>query len=449
MSVRHLLVLFVFSPVALVGAEKHSSLAPVQYAAIQPPMQPAAEPAPEPNPTVQPPQPAAEPTPEPNPTSQPSPVQPPAPVIRTAPEPAPQQPAAPVVRTTPKPSSEAPEPTNAGNSDGDHPRKSEKAETSGKSEKDDNDRPVNAAELHNITLWHNPGNISSLDLLYGQGGQKGVPAPPFTFESEDMNGTNPKFDARDAKDHKWRVKLGPEARPEVVASRLLWATGYYVNDDYVLASADIQGIHMKRDRGMIHNGQVTEARFARKPSGQKKIGIWKWKENPFMDTREFNGLRVMMAVMNNWDLKDVNNAVFEDSKTGKDIFLTSDIGATFGTNGLSWTNARSKGSIDSFKDSKFITKTTDTTVSFGTPKPPTARLIESFGLGAKDYANRAGMEWIGRDVPIKDARWIASLLKQLSHQQLVDAFRAGHFPPDQIDAYVQLVESRIQELSSL
>jgi hypothetical protein len=59
------------------------------------------------------------------------------------------------------------------------------------------------------------------------------------------------------------------------------------------------------------------------------------------------------------------------------------------------------------------------------------------------------MEWIGKDVPRQDARWMGSLLRQLSHQQLVDAFRAGHFPPDQIDAYVELIQSRIQELSSL
>ena len=41
------------------------------------------------------------------------------------------------------------------------------------------------------------------------------------------------------------------------------------------------------------------------------------------------------------------------------------------------------------------------------------------------------------------------MLKQLSHQQLVDAFRAGHFPADEIDAYVDIIESRINELSSL
>ena len=313
----------------------------------------------------------------------------------------------------------------------------------------DNDEPVNSAELHHPVLWHDPGQISSLDLYYGQGGKQGQPVAPFTFESEDHSGTNPKFDARDANGKKWRVKLGTEARPEVVASRLLWAMGYFVNDDYVLASAEIENLHLQRGAGKTKHGLITEARFARKPSGQKKIGIWKWKENPFTGTKEFNGLRVMMAVMNNWDLKDVNNAVFIDKQTGSELFLTSDIGATFGTNGLSWTVARSKGNIGTFKDSKFIEHADATEVDFGTPKPPTGLLIETGGLLAKQYGMRKGVDWIGRNVPREDARWMGSLLTQLSHQQLVDAFRAGHFPPDQIDAYVEIVESRIHELAGL
>jgi hypothetical protein len=62
---------------------------------------------------------------------------------------------------------------------------------------------------------------------------------------------------------------------------------------------------------------------------------------------------------------------------------------------------------------------------------------------------RLGLQWIGKNIPREDARWVGSLLCQLSHQQLVDAFRAGHFPPDQIDAYVDIVESRIRELATL
>jgi hypothetical protein len=317
-------------------------------------------------------------------------------------------------------------------------------------QKDDNDDVVKAADLQHPVLWHDPGNVGGLDLYLGQGGKEGQPVPPFTFEAEDMHGTTPKFDARDATGKKWRVKLGVESRPEVVASRLLWAVGFYVNDDYVVESADVQGLHLKRGENLAKHGHIEQARFARKPQGQKKIGIWEWKENPFRDTREFNGLRVMMAVMNNWDLKDVNNAVFRDKKSGSDIFLVSDVGATFGTNGLSWTHARSKGNVGTFKESKFITHATATAVDFATPRAPIARLIETGGLPEiKDYAARTGMEWIGKDVPRADARWMGSLLGQLSHQQLVDAFRAGDFPADEIDAYVDVVQSRIRELQSL
>ena len=46
------------------------------------------------------------------------------------------------------------------------------------------------------------------------------------------------------------------------------------------------------------------ARLKRDPDDLKKLGIWQWKNNPLQGTREFNGLRTLMAVINNWDLKD-------------------------------------------------------------------------------------------------------------------------------------------------
>lgn len=318
-----------------------------------------------------------------------------------------------------------------------------------KGPKQDNDKPVPASEIHNPSLWHDPGNIASLNLYWGQGGEKHMPKPPFTFEAEDKNGTNPKFDARDADGKKWRVKTGEEARPEVVASRLLWAMGYYVNDDYVLQSAEVSGVHMSRGDKETKEGHIVEARFERKPGGEKKIGIWEWKQNPFSGTKEFNGLRVMMAVMNNWDLKDVNNSVYSVEGSDKQLFLCNDIGASFGTNGLSWTRARSKGNINSFKGSKFITHMSDAEVDFATPKRPTGLLIATAGATAKEFSMRSGLDWIGNNIPRQDARWMGHMLGQLSHQQLVDAFRAGHFPPDQIDAYVEVVESRINELKAL
>ena len=313
----------------------------------------------------------------------------------------------------------------------------------------DNDQPITPDRIKDPTLWHDPGNIASLNLFYGRGGEKHQPKPPFRFESEDMNGTNPKFDAVDAEGRRWRVKLGNEARPEVVASRLLWAMGYYVNDDYVLPDADVEGIHMKRGNNLIKHDHITDARFARKPSGEKKIGIWEWKQNPFLGTREFNGLRVMMAVMNNWDLKDVNNAVYREKDSDKQYFLVSDVGATFATTDFSVTKGRSKGNVKTFEKSKFITKVDRMEVSFATPSKPRALLIESMGTRAGEYAMRSGLTWIGHNIPRADAKWMGSLLGQLSHEQIVDAFRAGHFPPEAIDTYVAIVESRITELKGL
>jgi hypothetical protein len=323
---------------------------------------------------------------------------------------------------------------------------SQSAETqSSNSSRENRDSLVDPGRLNNPALWHDPGNIAQLNLLYGQGGRELQPAPPFKFDSEDSSGTNPKFNVIDAHGTNWRVKLGDEARPEVTASRLLWAVGYFADEDYLVDTAHVENLKLTRGEDLVTDGNIIEARFEKKPDGDKKIGIWRWKDNPFTGTKEFNGLRVMMAVMNNWDLKDVNNAVYEDSNSRKDLFLVSDVGATFGTNGLSWSKGRSRGDVHTFTQSKFIKRKTDTEVDFATPAAPTP--IEAANV--KKFAMRRDLEWIGRKIPIADARWIGGLLKQLSHQQLVDAFRAGQFPPEDVNEYVSIVESRINELAAL
>ncbi|MGI4827416.1 MAG: hypothetical protein ACRYFU_04380 [Janthinobacterium lividum] len=311
------------------------------------------------------------------------------------------------------------------------------------------DHPLTPAQIHNPVLWEDPGNIASKDLFLGRGGADHQPRPPFTFVSEDHNGTNPKFDARDANDKKWRVKLGSESRPEVVASRLLWAVGYFTDEDYLLPTASVANLQMKRGKELVHDDQVTDARFNRKPGGEKTIADWRWKGNPFTDKREFNGLRVMMAVMNNWDLKDVNNAVYSDDKHDRQIFLVSDIGATFASNDEHVHHDTDKGNVESFEHSKFIIKKTDKDVSFGTPMLPAGLVLRQGPILLGEAVRRQGLDWIGHDIPITDARWVGGLLGQLTHGQLEDAFRAGNFPEDQREAFVKIVEARISELKTL
>lgn len=318
-----------------------------------------------------------------------------------------------------------------------------------KHNKKSNGQAVSPARTPRPVLWEDPGAISDKNLFFGRGGEDHQPKAPFTFISEDHNGTNPKFDARDADGTKWRVKIGSEARPEVVASRLLWAVGYFVNEDYLLPNATVANLTMKRGRDLIHGDQITDARFERKPGGEKKKGYWRWKDNPFKGSREFNGLRVMMAVMNNWDLKDVNNAIYQDSKHDRQIYLVSDIGASFASNDEHVHHDTDKGNLQSYEHSKFITKKTDTEVSFGTPMLPGGLLLRQGPILLGETVRRSALDWIGHDIPIADARWLGGLLGQLSHQQLEDAFRAGNFPDDQREAFVTIVEARIAELKGL
>src|SRR5579872_3996130 len=83
-------------------------------------------------------------------------------------------------------------------------------------------------------MWTEPQDIRARNLIYGAGGEAGQPRAPFTFTEEDQEGSNPKFDVVDGNGTKWKVKLGLEARPETAASRLVWAIGYYSENDYFL-----------------------------------------------------------------------------------------------------------------------------------------------------------------------------------------------------------------------
>ena len=306
----------------------------------------------------------------------------------------------------------------------------------------------NLAEKHPSTkavLWSDPGDIRSRDLFYGPGGKDGQPQPPFKFEKENTNGNSPKFDVRDAHDEKWTAKLAYEARPETSATRLMWAVGYVANIDYFIADLHVEGMpqHLKRGGDYVaKGGEVFLARLQRKPG--KNHEPWSWRHNPFSGTREFNGLRVMMALLNNWDLKDDNNASYEDKDSGRTIYYVTDLGASFGPSGKSYSDKGSRGNIKAYSHSKFVSKVTPEYVSFNFPTPPAIYHIFNLPYFIHQLRNR----WIGKKIPRQDVKWIASLLTQLTPEQIHDAFRAGGYNPEQVEAFSAALQARIAQLST-
>jgi hypothetical protein len=292
-------------------------------------------------------------------------------------------------------------------------------------------------------IWHDRGDAAALDLTTGPGGKDREPGIDFTFVKESTGGTSPKFDVVDEHGIKWKVKLGEEARSESAASRLLWAAGYTVDEDYYRPEIHVRGLaRLARGREFVTDGDtVTGARLERDVAGGDSI-TWDWYDNPFVGTREFNGLRVMMALVNNWDLKAINNRATGTSDGGGEYSVT-DLGATFGRTGNSLN--RSKGTLKDYAATSFIDKATPTYVDFRMNSRPFFLSIFAF----RNYRFRTRMESVVKHVPIADARWIGDRLGELSGAQLGDAFRAAGFSVGDVEAYTQVMVQRIAALKIL
>jgi hypothetical protein len=243
-----------------------------------------------------------------------------------------------------------------------------------------------------------------------------------TFIKEETGGYSKKYRIRDGSGREWVAKIGKEAQSETSAVRLLWGMGYLTEVNYLVPRITIPG-----------KGTFTNVRLEARPDSWKRGGEWKWKQNPFTGTPQLQGLKIMMALINNWDLKDSNNVIIKDrSDNGDELrYVISDLGATFGhasTTPILWRITRSRNNPEKYAKSDFLEKVKGD------------RVVLHFG-----GKNRGLM----KDIRIDDARWIASLLSQLSDQQLRDAFRAANYSPSQVNLLASEVRERTNELVSL
>lgn len=269
-------------------------------------------------------------------------------------------------------------------------------------------------------LWREPADIATRDLYWGAGGEAMKPdLSNVTFIEDKPGGYSIKYVVSDGAGRKWITKRREESRPETVATRLVWAVGYYTDITYFVPRAEIKG-----------KGTFDNIRFEARPEGIKRLEEWKWSDNPFVGTRELQGLKILMVLINNWDLKDSNNEILfvRNEETGKNElrYIISDLGATFGKTGGVFTHTRNRP--QDYVETKFITKVVNNIVYF-------------------DYHGKSGETL--NNITIADAKWIGNLLSRLSDKQIKDAFRAAGYSPEDIDLLAGEVRSRINELVKL
>lgn len=303
-------------------------------------------------------------------------------------------------------------------------------------------------------LWRDPGDVSSRNLKYGTGSAELAPVGPFSFVAEEQTGESPKFRVTDARGETWIVKLGVEAQAETVATRLIWSVGYFADEAYHFDRVEIKNLPtLSRDQEFVENKSVVRgARFEPKRKGVDRGANWDWEDNPFVKTRELDGLKVMMVLLGNYDTRVANNKILTTQGAGTSgleaRYVATDVGATLGkVGGLG--GKRSKNSLEDFRSSKFILGVENGIVKFDyDTKPKGMGKFASF-FKPSYRSSQAKKARAMSTVTVENAQWIGSLLERVSDDQLRDAFRAANYDHATTEGFVQVLRDRIDQLNRL
>jgi hypothetical protein len=282
--------------------------------------------------------------------------------------------------------------------------------------------PPSAAPL--TELWQPPADIQSRDLFYGPWGGERAPDPDaaYTLVERKHQGTNPGVTVRDPRGREWHVKQPPhndqgaEGPIEVTLSRLLAAVGYHQPPVYFVPAfsiADARGTH--REPG---------GRFRLTEKSLHHAGTWSWQQNPFVGTRPYQGLLVMLMMFDSSDLKNDNNALYDLRGPNDSVehwYVVRDLGTALGETGRL---APQRGDADIFEREPFITGVKDGIVQF------------NYHGWHKELFARISPD---------DVAWACAALAQLSGRQWSEAFRAGGFDPALADRFIGRLHQKIAE----
>lgn len=269
-----------------------------------------------------------------------------------------------------------------------------------------------------VIVWEQV-EIPSRDTLRGPTSEGVSPAlEKVKLLGRQHGGNNLKYRVEDANGREWVVKIADESQAEVAANRLLWAIGYRTEVDQIVSRINIDGIGSYKNVRFEARGKDNDL-----DRGQR----WSWDNNPLAGTKEFDGLKVMMALVNNWDLKDDNNVIL--TVAGRSYLVISDLGSSFGklADKSKSRSGRSVNNPEDFAEARFIKGIEAGTVVF-------------------DYRG-AGEDYL-KGIKVENARWLADLLLQLSDKQISDAFRAANYSNEDVNMMTAAVKQRIATLDA-
>jgi hypothetical protein len=276
-----------------------------------------------------------------------------------------------------------------------------------------------ASEPTLAELWSEPE--PDRDLFYGVGGSRLVPDPKELYEVTEIKigGFSEGYSLIDSQEREWSAKFPPEALSEIVVSRLHWALGYHQPPLHLLPEWNAKD-------ATAPNPQLP-ARFRAKSPDFNGIHAgpnWSFKDNPFVGTRQLNGLLVLQAMVQNPDIKPSNNTIYElktPAEGASRWYVVRDLGYSLGR--AAFNSPRTD--IDAFERAPFIRGVVNGKVQFH--------------YGGQNKSMLRGT------ISVDDVRWLCERLGRLTDRQWHDAFRAAGYELSVSDRYIKQFKARIAE----
>jgi hypothetical protein len=287
-------------------------------------------------------------------------------------------------------------------------------------------------------LWREPKPATIEDWKCGFEGCDYAPAPPFQFVKEDVEGTTAKLDLKDAKGRSWAVKFGAKAITEPFGYRFVTAVGYFAEPSYYVKDGVIQGAPRLRraSRYVKPDGSFRNARFQirDKKFDFVKNSAWSIAENPFRGTYELAGLKILLMLLSNWDVKDnrdlaegPNTAIFNVS--GSQFYSFFDWGSTLGRWGGLMRRDRSDCSGFALDTPKFAKSSGNGAIEWG-------------------FEGKHG-EDVTSGITVEDVRWLLPYLRRITQEQLQAGLTASGATARQTACWSDSIQARIRQLEAV
>jgi hypothetical protein len=163
---------------------------------------------------------------------------------------------------------------------------------------------------------------------------------------------------------------------------------------------------------------------------------WAWDDNPFVGTRQLDGLKIIVMLLSNWDSKDrrdvsrgSNTAIFEyrvSRFASEARYLITDWGGAMGKWGGTVVS-RGRWDVDGFE-------------------AQTPGFIAAVRDGTVDFGYQGQRPEIGRGIPVTHVRWFYRKARRITEPALRTGLLASGATDEEAGRFARAILMRIEAL---